>query len=239
MHAAAHTHVPFPSPLPRAGLFAEQGQLLVDENDPSTLVLNPYAWTNASSMLFMEAPACVGYSYADDISGCTHNDSSQAVDNYAALQVRLASPRLARERGVANRIVGGSGRTSISPTLYHPRTPTHTTPQSFFTGFPEYAPNDFFITGESYAGIYVPTLAKQVVLGNAGGNPKINLKGIAVGNGCVGLTYGQCAFDWGVEINTNVPYFRCVLPGNVLWWGGTTTWSRPSPLALLSCPASQ
>jgi hypothetical protein len=97
-HAAAHTRpLPLP-PLPRAGLFAEQGQLLVDENDPSTLVLNPYAWTNASSMLFMEAPACVGYSYADDISGCTHNDSSQAVDNYAALQVRLASSRLSRAR---------------------------------------------------------------------------------------------------------------------------------------------
>jgi len=31
--------------------------------------------------------------------------------------------------------------------------------------------------------------------------------GIAVGNGCLGLAAGQCAFDNGVEINTNVPYF--------------------------------
>lgn len=54
----------------------------------------------------------------------------------------------------------------------------------------------------------MPTLAKAVVQSNAGGaNPKINLKGIAVGNGCLGNAAGQCAFDNGVEINTNVPYF--------------------------------
>jgi hypothetical protein len=46
------------------------------------------------------------------------------------------------------------------------------------------------------------------VLGNAAGNPRINLVAIAVGNGCVGLNYGLCSFDAGVEINTNVPYFR-------------------------------
>lgn len=75
--------------------------------------------------------------------------------------------------------------------------------------YPEYQPNDFYITGESYAGIYVPTLAKAVTLGNAGGaSITINLKGIAVGNGCVGMAYGQCSFDYGVEINNNVPYFR-------------------------------
>ncbi len=61
------------------------GQLWVNESDPSTLVVNPNAWTNISSMLFIEAPACVGYSYADTIDGCTHNDTSQAQDNYNAL----------------------------------------------------------------------------------------------------------------------------------------------------------
>jgi carboxypeptidase C (cathepsin A) len=60
------------------------GQLWVDEQDPTKLVVNPNAWTNISSMIFLEAPACVGYSYADTIDGCAHNDSSQAVDNYHA-----------------------------------------------------------------------------------------------------------------------------------------------------------
>ena len=51
--------------------------------------------------------------------------------------------------------------------------------QDFFRKFPEFASNDFYITGESYAGIYIPTLAVQIYRGNA----TINLKGLAIGNG--------------------------------------------------------
>ncbi|BFZ00614.1 hypothetical protein BsWGS_03652 [Bradybaena similaris] len=50
--------------------------------------------------------------------------------------------------------------------------------QDFFRKFPEYRRNDFYITGESYGGIYVPTLASLVLE-----DPFINLKGFAVGNG--------------------------------------------------------
>lgn len=51
--------------------------------------------------------------------------------------------------------------------------------QSFFVKFPNFTQNDFFIFGESYGGIYVPTLSLLVATGEA----KINLKGFAVGNG--------------------------------------------------------
>eukprot|EP00250_Pteridium_aquilinum_P023162 c26310_g1_i1 orf=327-1787(-) len=48
--------------------------------------------------------------------------------------------------------------------------------------FPEYKNNDFYITGESYAGHYIPQLA-SLVLGYKGSNGfKFNLKGIALGN---------------------------------------------------------
>lgn len=47
----------------------------------------------------------------------------------------------------------------------------------FRNKFPELAQNDFFITGESYAGVYIPTLAKEI-LEHA---PEINLVGLAVG----------------------------------------------------------
>ena len=63
--------------------------------------------------------------------------------------------------------------------------------KAFFAGFPERAANEFFLTGESYAGIYVPTLAEQIM--NDADN-KINLVGMAVGNGCWGSKVGLCAF---------------------------------------------
>jgi serine carboxypeptidase-like clade 1 len=66
---------------------------------------------------------------------------------------------------------------------------------NFFAAYPEFANNDFYITGESYAGIYVPTLANRIRLGNAAGNPKVNLKGFAVGNGCIGNSVGTCGND--------------------------------------------
>uniref|UniRef100_A0A3P8Y301 Carboxypeptidase n=1 Tax=Esox lucius TaxID=8010 RepID=A0A3P8Y301_ESOLU len=51
--------------------------------------------------------------------------------------------------------------------------------QSFFTKFPNFTQNEFFIIGESYGGIYAPTLSQRVATGTA----KINFKGFAVGNG--------------------------------------------------------
>nr|GMD91448.1 putative serine carboxypeptidase-like 23 [Ipomoea batatas] len=49
--------------------------------------------------------------------------------------------------------------------------------------FPEYKTRDFFLTGESYAGHYIPELARLILHNNQFPNlPKINLKGILVGN---------------------------------------------------------
>jgi len=50
--------------------------------------------------------------------------------------------------------------------------------KEFFKLFPEYSKNEFFLTGESYGGIYIPTLAERVMEDDS-----LNLQGIAVGNG--------------------------------------------------------
>ncbi|KAK3422974.1 hypothetical protein EUGRSUZ_G03332 [Eucalyptus grandis] len=52
--------------------------------------------------------------------------------------------------------------------------------------FPEYKNRDFFISGESYAGHYVPQLAHNILFNNKKANKTIiNLKGILIGNAAI------------------------------------------------------
>ncbi|KAK2643448.1 hypothetical protein Ddye_025211 [Dipteronia dyeriana] len=56
--------------------------------------------------------------------------------------------------------------------------------QAFFKEHPQLAKNEFYITGESYAGHYIPAFAARVHQGNkAKEGIHINLKGFAIGNG--------------------------------------------------------
>ncbi|OQU78933.1 hypothetical protein SORBI_3008G073700 [Sorghum bicolor] len=61
---------------------------------------------------------------------------------------------------------------------------SHTFLLKWFQLYPEFLKNPFYIAGESYAGVYIPTLANEVVKGiHKGDNPVINFKGYMVGNG--------------------------------------------------------
>ncbi|KAJ0943660.1 putative carboxypeptidase D [Helianthus annuus] len=64
--------------------------------------------------------------------------------------------------------------------------------------FPEYKTRDFYITGESYAGHYVPQLAQLILQNNKITNQTvINLKGIAIGNPYVDNETGNTGmFDY-------------------------------------------
>uniref|UniRef100_A0A1W7RAT1 Carboxypeptidase n=1 Tax=Hadrurus spadix TaxID=141984 RepID=A0A1W7RAT1_9SCOR len=116
------------------GLLSEHGPFHIAK-DGRTVYNNPYSWNKVANVIFLEAPAGVGFSYSADRDYQT-NDDQVASDNYLALQ-------------------------------------------HFFKKFPQYKNNDFYITGESYGGIYVPTLSVIVLTGPA----NINFKGFAVGNG--------------------------------------------------------
>lgn len=74
---------------------------------------NPYSWSTNATVVFIETPACVGFSYADDIAGCTADDFSAAQQSLTALLDFF-----------------GTGK------------------------FPEYAGNDLYLAGESYAGAF-------------------------------------------------------------------------------------
>lgn len=115
------------------GFLTEHGPFRI-QPDGKTLQPFPFAWNQVANMIYLEAPAGVGFSYSDD-GNYTTDDDDVARNNHLALQ-------------------------------------------DFFRKFPEYSENDFFISGESYGGIYVPTLASVVL-----DDPSINLKGFVVGNG--------------------------------------------------------
>ena len=55
--------------------------------------------------------------------------------------------------------------------------------QSFFKKFPQFKKNAFFVSGESYGGIYVPTLVQSILKSNQDSQEQINLQGYAIGNG--------------------------------------------------------
>ncbi|KAF8015376.1 hypothetical protein BT93_H1013 [Corymbia citriodora subsp. variegata] len=93
---------------------------------------------------------------------------------------------------------------------------THAFLLKWFELFPEFINNPFYIAGESYAGVYVPTLAAEVVKGmNEGAKPVINFKGYMVGNGVtdakfdgnalVPFVYGMGLISNGIfhEVNAN------------------------------------
>ena len=73
----------------------------------------------------------------------------------------------------------------------------------WFQKFENFQKNSFYISGESYAGIYIPYLATAILdyNNNLNSNFKINLKGIAIGNGVTfynyDYIYGYPTFMYG------------------------------------------
>ena len=62
----------------------ENGPINIDDNTRS-LEKNPHPWNTNASLLYLESPAGVGFSYAADNESMTHSDMSQSEDAYAAL----------------------------------------------------------------------------------------------------------------------------------------------------------
>nr|XP_054920719.1 lysosomal protective protein-like isoform X2 [Dermacentor andersoni] len=119
------------------GVAMELGPFRVDPLGVN-LTVNPFSWNKVANVIFLEAPAGVGYSY--DPTGNNSTDDYKATeDNYQAIL-------------------------------------------DFFSKFPEFRKNEFYVTGESYAGIFVPLLTQRLLLSNPLG---INLKGYVIGNGAV------------------------------------------------------
>jgi vitellogenic carboxypeptidase-like protein len=90
--------------------------------------------------------------------------------------------------------------------------------QQFFTLFPEYRERDFYMTGESYAGKYVPAISYKIHQENQeqrlrrSGNLKINFKGMAIGDGFSDpenmLYYGEYLYGVGLLDEMELGHFQ-------------------------------
>ena len=65
-------------------LFLENGPCVFDDGQQS-IYDNPFGFNNRTNVLYLEAPAGVGYSYAKSDSDRTYNDIIAADDNLLAL----------------------------------------------------------------------------------------------------------------------------------------------------------
>jgi carboxypeptidase C (cathepsin A) len=84
----------------------------------------------------------------------------------------------------------------------------------FYKIHPEMASKKLYLTGESYAGIYIPTLAREIVQNqrlydddtpNDDGMNLFPLVGFAVGDGCLGIGTGICG---NINRNSTDPPFN-------------------------------
>lgn len=124
------------------GLFMELGPSSITEK--GKVKYNPYSWNSNASVIFLDQPVNVGYSYS---GSAVSNTVAAGKDVYALLTL-------------------------------------------FFVQFPEYSHQDFHISGESYAGHYIPVFASEIL---AHKNRNINLKSVLIGNG---LTDGLTQYEY-------------------------------------------
>lgn len=67
------------------GLLNEMGPYVAND-DGKTLRKNPWAWNRLASVVYIEAPAGVGYSYSTD-GNVTTNDDQTSTENYEAFKL--------------------------------------------------------------------------------------------------------------------------------------------------------
>jgi len=132
--------------------FAQEHGPYIMNSGTNYWIENEWSWNNEANILYIEAPAGVGFSYCKGVKECnSYSDDETASDNLTAVL-------------------------------------------EWFNLFPEFKTNPLWISGESYAGIYVPYLSYYIDNYNTANADNVdvfkpNLKGFAVGNGVTNYKY--------------------------------------------------
>lgn len=125
--------------------------------DGQTLFENVYSWNKGANVLYMESPRMVGFSYQDPNVNASPNWNDQMVST--ALFCIIETVQTTSDAILALK--------------------------DFFNTYPQFKKREFTVTGESYAGVYVPALVDGLIKEIQAGTMDINLVGMAIGNGMV------------------------------------------------------
>ncbi|GAA0153778.1 serine protease [Lithospermum erythrorhizon] len=122
------------------GAFTELGPFF-PTGDGRGLRINKESWNKVSNLLFVEAPAGVGFSYSNRTADYTNSGDDSTAKDMVTFMLK------------------------------------------WLEKFPTFKSRPLFLTGESYAGHYIPQLAVGLLNYNEQSkNLKLNIKGVALGN---------------------------------------------------------
>ncbi|EPS25504.1 hypothetical protein POX_c03886 [Penicillium oxalicum] len=158
------------------GLFQELGPCGVDaDGNPYN---NPYSWSNASNMLFIDQPTTVGLSYSIPVPGYKDNGAIIQLPNNTCPDYAEGTGTCGTYSKADIGLVPNSTQ-GAAPNMWK-------TLQGFMGAFPQYSRNGFSFTTESYGGHYGPVFNEYFLQQNAKKIPgaiKIQLENVLIGNG--------------------------------------------------------
>lgn len=165
------------------GLFYEMGPLEITPQ--LKLKQNWHTWNKFANMLFVDSPVGTGFSYVNTTTSPTFSERNP--NDYKALKSLFESNRRTNRYNCTfpdptkEKPKWQEGFPKNQPAVSHDLI---TFLDRFYRIFPELLKTRLYITGESYAGKYVPALAWRIdVVNQKRQENKIPLAGIAIGNG--------------------------------------------------------
>ncbi|PYI36265.1 serine carboxypeptidase [Aspergillus indologenus CBS 114.80] len=159
------------------GLFQENGPCGVDAN--GSVYNNPYSWSNASNMLYIDQPVQTGFSYSIPVPGYVDSETSNVISLPSTSCPDYAAGLSCGTYSYPNISLTANSTDNAAPNFYRAL-------QGFMGAFPQYSRESFHFTTESYGGHYGPVFNEYIEQQNAHlphGAKKVQLESVMIGNG--------------------------------------------------------
>lgn len=159
------------------GLFQENGPCMIDSN--GNVCNNPYSWSNASNMLYIDQPTQTGLSYSIPAPGYI---------GQGGLIITLPNNSCPDYAGPSCGTYPYANVTLTSYSASDAASNFWNTLQGFMGVFPQYARDSFNLAAESYGGQYGPIFSEFIEAQNALNSPSahnISLRTLLIGNGLI------------------------------------------------------